>query len=75
MTCFVWGRRIIFSFLNIGRNKNLIPGEVISAIINGTEEVLRNYVNRDRYILTGGETADLGDFVRTMIVDSTVIAE
>jgi len=58
----------------IGRNKNLIPGEVISAIINGTEEVLKNL--RDHGISissTGGETADVGDLVRTIIVDSTVI--
>lgn len=59
----------------IGRNKNLIPGEVISAIINGTEEVLQmlrdNGVNT---LLTGGETADVGDLVRTIIVDSTVTA-
>ncbi|WP_215224221.1 AIR synthase related protein [Echinicola shivajiensis] len=59
----------------IGRNKNLIPGEVISAIINGTEEVLQmlrdNGVNA---VLTGGETADVGDLVRTVIVDSTVTA-
>jgi len=58
----------------IGRNKNLIPGEVISAIINGTEEVLKNL--RDNGInisSTGGETADVGDLVRTLIVDSTVI--
>lgn len=59
----------------IGRNKNLIPGEVISAIINGTEEILQmlrdNGVN---VVLTGGETADVGDLVRTVIVDSTVIA-
>lgn len=58
----------------IGRNKNLIPGEVISAIINGTEELLellRHYgVN---IISTGGETADLGDLVRTIVVDSTVV--
>jgi phosphoribosylformylglycinamidine cyclo-ligase len=57
----------------IGRNKNLIPGEVISAIIEGTEEVLemlRSYgVN---IFSTGGETADVGDLVRTIIVDSTV---
>lgn len=57
----------------IGRNKNLIPGEVIAEIINGTEEVLemlrQNGVNA---ILTGGETADVGDLVRTIIVDSTV---
>lgn len=58
----------------IGRNKNLIPGEVISAIINGTEEVLQNL--RDNGISihsTGGETADVGDLVRTVIVDSTVM--
>lgn len=58
----------------IGRNKNLIPGEVIAALINGTEEVLQmlrdNGVN---IISTGGETADLGDLVRTVVVDSTVI--
>ena len=58
----------------IGRNKHLIPGEVISAIINGTEEVLQNL--RDNGISihsTGGETADVGDLVRTIIVDSTVV--
>ncbi len=58
----------------IGRNKNLISGEVISAIINGTEEVLKSL--RDNGITiysTGGETADVGDIVRTLIVDSTVI--
>ena len=57
----------------IGRNKNLIPGEVISEIINGTEEVLQNL--RDNGIgiySTGGETADVGDLVKTIIVDSTV---
>jgi phosphoribosylformylglycinamidine cyclo-ligase len=57
----------------IGRNKSLIPGEVISAIINGTEEVLAEL--RDAGIgiySTGGETADVGDLVRTIIVDSTV---
>jgi len=57
----------------IGRNKNLIPGEVITAIIEGTEEVLQNL--RDHGIgitSTGGETADVGDLVRTVIVDSTV---
>ena len=57
----------------IGRNKRLVPGEVISAIINGTEELvadLRKYgVN---IYTTGGETADVGDLVRTIIVDSTV---
>src|SRR5476651_1998081 len=57
----------------IGRNKNLIPGEVIAAIINGTEDVLADL--RDAGIgiySTGGETADVGDLVRTIIVDSTV---
>lgn len=59
----------------IGRNKNLIPGEVISEIINGTEEVLQ--MLRDNGInirSTGGETADVGDLVKTIIVDSTVTA-
>jgi phosphoribosylformylglycinamidine cyclo-ligase len=59
----------------IGRNKNLIPGEVISAIINGTEEVLEMLQENGVNILsTGGETADVGDLVRTIIVDSTVTA-
>ncbi|MCW3075538.1 MAG: phosphoribosylaminoimidazole synthetase [Bacteroidetes bacterium] len=58
----------------IGRNKNLIPGDVISAIINGTEEVLENLRQNGISISsTGGETADVGDLVRTVIVDSTVI--
>ena len=58
----------------IGRNKNLIPAEVLSAIINGTEEVLQNLRDNGISIFsTGGETADLGDLVRTVIVDSTVI--
>ncbi len=58
----------------IGRNKHLIPGEVISAIINGTEEVLQNLRNNGISIhSTGGETADVGDLVRTIIVDSTVV--
>jgi phosphoribosylformylglycinamidine cyclo-ligase len=57
----------------IGRNKNLIPGEVIAAIINGTEEVLEMLRSFGVEIYsTGGETADLGDLVRTIIVDSTV---
>lgn len=57
----------------IGRNKNLIPGEVVSAIINGTEEVLEMLRNNGITIYsTGGETADVGDLVRTVIVDSTV---
>ncbi|MCR4613129.1 MAG: phosphoribosylformylglycinamidine cyclo-ligase, partial [Bacteroidaceae bacterium] len=57
----------------IGRNKMLVPGEVISAIINGTDELLQQL--RDMGIgiyATGGETADVGDLVRTIIVDSTV---
>lgn len=57
----------------IGRNKMLIPGEVISAIINGTDELLQQM--RDMGVgiyATGGETADVGDLVRTIIVDSTV---
>ena len=58
----------------IGRNKNLIPAEVLSAIINGTEEVLKNLRDNGISIFsTGGETADVGDLVRTVIVDSTVI--
>lgn len=59
----------------IGRNKNKIPGEVISAIINGTEEFLEEMRNYGIGIYsTGGETADVGDLVRTIIVDSTVTA-
>jgi phosphoribosylformylglycinamidine cyclo-ligase len=57
----------------IGRNKNLIPGEVIAAIINGTEEILAELRQAGIGIYsTGGETADVGDLVRTIIVDSTV---
>ena len=59
----------------IGRNKNNIPGEVISAIINGTEELLTWLKDYGVHIYsTGGETADVGDLVRTIIVDSTVTA-
>jgi len=59
----------------IGRNKNLIPGEVIAAIINGTEELLEDLRKMGVEVyLTGGETADVGDLVRTIIVDSTVTA-
>ena len=59
----------------IGRNKNLIPGEVLAAIINGTEELLDNLRSHGVSIFsTGGETADVGDLVRTIIVDSTVTA-
>ena len=58
-----------------GRNKNLIPGEVISAIINGTEELIEDLKGFGVTIhSTGGETADVGDVVRTIIVDSTVTA-
>jgi phosphoribosylformylglycinamidine cyclo-ligase len=57
----------------IGRNKNLIPGEVIAEIINGTEEILSQLREMGIHIYaTGGETADVGDIVRTIIVDSTV---
>lgn len=59
----------------IGRNKNLIPAEVISAIINGTEELIAELKGFGVTIhSTGGETADVGDLVRTVIVDSTVTA-
>ena len=59
----------------IGRNKNQIPGEIISAVINGTEEVLEDLRNIGIGIWSsGGETADLGDLIRTIVVDSTVIA-
>lgn len=58
----------------IGRNKNLITGEVIAAIINGTEELLETLREQGIGIYsTGGETADVGDLVRTIIVDSTVV--
>lgn len=57
----------------IGRNRHLVPGEVISAIINGTEELLEDLRSQGVGIYsTGGETADVGDLVRTIIVDSTV---
>ena len=59
----------------IGRNKNLIPAEVVSAIINGTEEVLEMLRRHGLGIIsTGGETADVGDLVKTIIVDSTVVS-
>jgi phosphoribosylformylglycinamidine cyclo-ligase len=59
----------------IGRNKNQIHGDIISAVINGTEEVLEELRNLGIGIFsTGGETADLGDLIRTIVVDSTVIA-
>jgi len=63
---------ILFSS-TVGRNKNYIPGEVISAIINGTEEVLEELRNLGIGIWsTGGETADIGDLIRTIVVDATV---
>ena len=59
----------------IGRNKNNIPGEVIAAIIQGTEDLIDQLAEHDVHIYsTGGETADVGDLVRTIIVDSTVTA-
>lgn len=59
----------------IGRNKALIPGEVIASIINGTEDILEMLRNHGINVSsTGGETADLGDLVRTIVVDSTVTA-
>lgn len=58
----------------IGRNKNLIPGEVVASLINGTEEVLEMLRSHGLNITsTGGETADVGDLVKTVIVDSTVV--
>jgi phosphoribosylformylglycinamidine cyclo-ligase len=65
---------ILFSS-TIGRNKTHIPGEVIAAVINGTEEVLEELRSMGVGIWsTGGETADMGDLVRTIVIDSTVIA-
>ena len=59
----------------IGRNKNLISGDVISSIINGTKEIIEELSQNDIIVhMTGGETADVGDIVRTIIVDSTVVA-
>jgi phosphoribosylformylglycinamidine cyclo-ligase len=59
----------------IGRNKNLINGDVISSIINGTKEIVEELNQNDINVhMTGGETADVGDIVRTIIVDSTVVA-
>jgi len=65
----------IFVSSTIGRNKALIPGEVLSALINGTEEVLETLREFGVGVKsTGGETADLGDLVRTVVVDTTVTA-
>ena len=59
----------------IGRNKNLVDGKVISSIINGTKEFVEKLKNENINIyLSGGETADVGDLVRTVIVDSTIIS-
>ena len=70
-----WSSDEYFSFSTIGRNKNKVPGEVISAIIQGTEEILEELRSYGLNIYsTGGETADVGDLVRTIIVDSTVVA-
>lgn len=64
----------IFISSTIGRNKNKIPGEVISAIINGSEEILEMLRKSGLQIhSTGGETADIGDLVKTIVVDSTVV--
>ena len=72
LLCVGVTKNIIFSS-TIGRNKNLIPSEVISEIINGTEELVSDLRNFGITIFTtGGETADVGDLVRTIIVDSTV---
>ncbi|NQY68828.1 MAG: phosphoribosylformylglycinamidine cyclo-ligase [Flavobacteriales bacterium] len=72
LLCIGATQKILLSS-TIGRNKNLIPGEVIAAIINGTEEVLAELRSQGIDIhSTGGETADVGDLVRTIIVDSTV---
>ncbi|MDZ7604844.1 MAG: AIR synthase-related protein [Cyclobacteriaceae bacterium] len=67
-------QNILFSS-TIGRNQKVIPGEVIAALINGAEEVLQMLRDNGINIIgTGGETADVGDLVRTIIVDSTVTA-
>lgn len=72
LLCVGATNRILLSS-TIGRNKNLIPGEVIATIINGTEEILESLRDLGIGIFsTGGETADVGDLVRTIIVDSTV---
>jgi phosphoribosylformylglycinamidine cyclo-ligase len=74
LLCIGAYNNILFSS-TIGRNKNHIPAEVVSAVINGTEEVLEELRQLGIGIWsTGGETADMGDLVRTIVVDSTVIA-
>ena len=67
-------QKILFSS-TIGRNKSLINSEILSAVINGSEEVINDFKKYGINIVsTGGETADVGDLVRTIIVDSTVVA-
>jgi phosphoribosylformylglycinamidine cyclo-ligase len=74
LLCVGAGENLLLSS-TIGRNKNLIPAEVLSALINGTEEILEMLRRYGVTIhSTGGETADVGDLVRTIIVDSTVVA-
>ena len=74
LLCVGATENIMFSS-TIGRNKNLIGADVLSAIIGGTEELIEEYEKFGiKIISTGGETADVGDLVRTIIVDSTVIA-
>ena len=74
LLCVGVTENIIFSS-TIGRNKNHIPGEVIAEIIEGTSELLSNLKKWGINIhSTGGETADVGDLVRTIIVDSTIMA-
>ena len=74
LICVGATENILFSS-TIGRNKNLINGKVISSIINGTKEIIDELNKNDINIhMTGGETADVGDIVRTIIVDSTVVA-
>lgn len=74
LLCIGSCNNILFSS-TIGRNKSHVPGEVIAAVINGTEEVLEEMRNLGIGIWsTGGETADLGDLVRTIVIDSTVVS-
>merc|ERR1719345_612985 len=74
MLCVGATENILLS-CTIGRNKHLIPGEVLAAIIGGTEALLEELRGHGVNIIsTGGETADVGDLVRTIIVDSTVVA-
>ena len=71
----VWDDDNIILSTTIGRNKNKLPSEVLSAIINGTEDLIKDFKKFDVNIFSsGGETADIGDLVKTIVVDSTVIA-